>query len=87
MSSGEADILIVKVQFGGFVNHVAGHFKKLGILDYDGYWEFELLMFQSVDLQRLALVNVVEIIAGQPAVGHWAADVLMVYGRASYVLW
>jgi len=70
MSSSEADILIVKVQFGGFNNHASGYFKKLGFLDYVEYWEFELLMFQLVDLQRLALVTEVEIIAGQPAVGH-----------------
>jgi len=42
----------------------------LGILDSVAYWEFELLMFQLVDFQRLAVVTVVEIMAGQPAVGH-----------------
>jgi len=42
----------------------------LGILDSVEYWEFKLLMFQLVDLQRLVLVTVVEIIAGQPAVGR-----------------
>jgi len=44
--------------------------KNLSILDSIEYWEFELLMFQLVDLQRLAFVTAVEIIAGQPAVGH-----------------
>jgi len=87
MSSGEADILIVKVQFEGFDNHASGHFQNLGILDSVEYLESEQLIFQLVDLQSLALVTVVEIIAGQPAVGHWAAGVLMVFGRASYVLW
>jgi len=70
MSSGEAIILIVKVQFGGFDNHASGNFQKLGILDSVECWEFEMLMFQLVDQQRLALVTVVEIIASQPAVGH-----------------
>jgi len=68
MSSGEADISIVKVQFGGFDDHASGHFKKLGILDSVAFWEFELLMFQLVNLQSLALVTVAEIITGQPAV-------------------
>ena len=68
MSSGEADISIVKVQFVGCDNHASGHFQKLVILDYVEYWDFELLIFQLVNLQRLALVTVVEIIAGQPAV-------------------
>jgi len=40
-----------------------------------------------VDLQRLALVTVVEIIAGEPAVGYKAAGVLMVFGPASCMLW
>jgi len=87
MSSGKADILIVKVQLGGFDNHVSGHFQKLGILDSVAYWEFELLIFQLVELQRLALVTVVEIIAVQPAVLRLTAGVLTVLGRASYVLW
>jgi hypothetical protein len=42
----------------------------LGVLDSVEYWEFKLLMFWLVDLQRLASVTVVEIIAGQPAVGR-----------------
>ena len=70
MSSGEADSSIVKVQFGGYGSHASWHFQKLGILDSVEYWEFKLLMFQLVDLQRLVLVTVVEIIAGQPAVGR-----------------
>jgi len=70
MSSGDADILIVKVQFGGFDNHASGYFQKLGTLDSVAYGEFELLMFQLVDFQILDLVSVMEIIASQPAVGH-----------------
>jgi len=50
MSSGEADILIVKVQFGGFDKHAFGHFQKLGILDSVAYWEFELMMLHLVEL-------------------------------------
>jgi len=68
MSSGEADISIVKVQFGEYDYHASGYFPDLSILDSVAFWEFELLMFQLVDLQRLALVTVVEIIAGQPAI-------------------
>ena len=70
MSSGEADSSIVKVQFGGYDNHASWYFQKLGVLDSVEYWEFKLLMVQLVDLQKLALVTVVEIIAGQPAVGR-----------------
>ena len=70
MSSGEADSSIVKVQFGGYDYHVSWHFQNLGVLDSVEYWEFKLLMFHLVDLQRLGSVTVVEIIADQPAVGH-----------------
>jgi len=35
-------------------------------------------MLYYVDLQSLALVTVVEIMAGQPAVVRWTAGVLMV---------
>ena len=63
MTSGEADISIVKVQFAGYDNHTWWQFKQLGILDSVAYWEFELLMFQLVYLQRLAVL-VVEITAG-----------------------
>ena len=69
MSSGEADSSILKAQFAGY-DYVSWHFQKLGVLDSVEYWEFKLLMFHLVDLQRLALVTVVEIIAGQPAVGR-----------------
>ena len=44
-------------------------------------------MFPLVNIQKFALVTVVEIIAGQPAVGRWTAGVQMVFGPASYVLW
>jgi len=64
MASGEADISIVKVQFAGYDNHAWWHFKELGFLVSVAYWEFELLMFQLVDLQRLAVMLVVEITAG-----------------------
>jgi len=70
MTSGEADISIVRIQFAGYDNYAWWQFKQLGILDSVAYWEFDLLMFQLVDLQRLAVVTVVEITAGQPAVGH-----------------
>jgi hypothetical protein len=68
MNSGEADSWIVKAQFGECGSNGFGHFKKFGILDSVEYWEFKGLMFQSIDVQRLALVTGVEIIAGQPAV-------------------
>jgi len=64
MTSGEADISIVKLQFAGYDNHAWWHFKQLDILDSVAYWEFELLMFQLVDLQRLSVMVVVEITAG-----------------------
>jgi len=70
MPSGEADISIVKVLFAGYDNHAWWHFKQLGILDSVAYFDFELLMFQLVDLQRFAVMLVVEIAAGYPAVGH-----------------
>ena len=64
MSSGEADISILKVQFSGYNNHAWWHFKQMAILDSVAYWEFELLMYQLVDLQRLSSVMLVEITAG-----------------------
>jgi len=36
----------------------------MAILDSVAYWEFELLMYQLVDLQRLSSVMLVEITAG-----------------------
>jgi len=63
MTCGEANISIVKVQFAAYDNHAWWHFKQLGILDSVAYWEFELLMFQLVDLQRIAVVMVVEFTA------------------------
>jgi len=41
-----------------------------GILKNWAFLDFELLMFQLVDLQRIAVMLVVEIAAGYPAVGH-----------------
>jgi hypothetical protein len=46
-----------------------------------------LLLFQLVDVQRFALVMVVEVMAGQPAVGRYAAGVSVVFVPTSYVLW
>jgi len=57
MNSGEAVSLIVQVQFGGYGNHVSWQFQKLGFFYSVAYWEFKLLMFQLVDVQRLALVR------------------------------
>jgi len=44
--------------------------KKIGILDSVEYLQFKLLKFQFHDVQRIALLKLVEIIAGQPAVGR-----------------
>jgi len=64
MTIGDADISILKVHSAGYDNHAWWHFKQFRILDSVAYWEFELLMFQLVDLQRLAVVMMAEITAG-----------------------